>query len=376
MRACIVAAGLVATARASSFHEWARKHDLSHYTSDPRREALFNASAALVAAHDEKEHGYALALNKFAAQTPDEMRAIRGYAGHAREDEGAYYGAASKRDAAEARFPRSFPARASNRAPAELPKSVDWVAKGATTKVKNQGGCGSCWAFGGTEAIESSVFVETGELPTLSEQLYVSCMPNPDECGGTGGCRGAVPDLLFNFTMSDGGAMLEEDYPYTSGGGSDGKCKSEGKTRSAMIDGYVDVKRNDVEALMEAVAQQPIAIAVDASPWSLYQRGIFKASKCGVGLNHAVLLTGYGEEGGVPYWTVRNSWGEYWGENGYIRLERTPLGEDAPCAENKRPQDGVACKPYPKSQTVCGTCGILFDGNVPMGGHMIADDDA
>ena len=93
---------------------------------------------------------------------------------------------------------------------------MDWRTKGVTTPVKNQGGCGSCWAFSATEVFESAVAIQTGSLLTLSPQQLVSCAPNPDECGGSGGCQGSTQWLAFNYTIAAGGMTSEAQYPYTA----------------------------------------------------------------------------------------------------------------------------------------------------------------
>jgi cathepsin L len=240
----------------------------------------------------------------------------------------------------------------------EAPDSFDWVALGATTEVKNQGACGSCWAFAGTEAIESDVFLETGQLLTLAPQPYVDCVENPQECGGTGGCSGATCDLLFEYATHHG-ATLEQDYPYRA---NDGQCSS--YIAQASIQAWVDVAVNNETAHMEAVLLQPITISVAASPWALYFGGVFSYDECGTDINHAVLLVGYGTDPvGGDYWKVQNSWGPSWGENGFIRLQRSTQ-----CGIDTKPLDGTGCKGGPPEVTVCGTCGMYWDSVYPIGG--------
>ena len=111
--------------------------------------------------------------------------------------------------------------------PESLADAVDWRTtkspKGGPvlSAVKNQGGCGSCWAFSATESIEADIAIETGTLPILAPQEFVDCVPNPEQCGGTGGCQGATAELAFNYTMTKG-QILETDYKYT---GQTGQCK-------------------------------------------------------------------------------------------------------------------------------------------------------
>ena len=164
------------------------------------------------------------------------------------------------------------------------------------------GGCGSCWAFSATEVIESAVAIATGKLLTLAPQQMVSCAPNPDDCGGTGGCQGSVQWLGFNYTKSAGGLSLETDYPYM---GTTGTCKTSAIKPAAGVKGYVRLPANNYTALMNAVATiGPISISVDAS-WMDYEKGVY-SGPCGTTIDHAVVLVGYGTEQGKDYYLVRN----------------------------------------------------------------------
>eukprot|EP00930_Biecheleria_cincta_P087180 TRINITY_DN7642_c0_g3_i1.p1 TRINITY_DN7642_c0_g3~~TRINITY_DN7642_c0_g3_i1.p1 ORF type:complete len:365 (-),score=64.31 TRINITY_DN7642_c0_g3_i1:141-1235(-) len=248
------------------------------------------------------------------------------------------------------------------------PSAVDWRTKNAVTKVKNQGGCGSCWAFSATEGVESAYAVASGKLLDLSPQTYVNCVKNPSSCGGTGGCEGATMELAFNLTVQTGIA-LESDLPYA---GRDQKCSA--YKPAVKVKGYVKNPVNDAAALETAVAQKgPISITVAASPWQLYGGGVFQG--CSIKffgsnvLDHGVQLVGYTQD----YWIVRNSWGAMWGEKGYIRLSRKM---DNRTFTDKSPADGVACKPYPKTQTVGGECGLLFDTSYPTGAYSVTDEEA
>mmetsp|Transcript_5542 Transcript_5542/g.6898 ORF Transcript_5542/g.6898 Transcript_5542/m.6898 type:complete len:374 (-) Transcript_5542:116-1237(-) len=257
----------------------------------------------------------------------------------------------------------------------DLPESVDWRTQGVVTAVKNQGGCGSCWAFGATEALESHIAIETGLLFTLSEQEFVSCVENPDMCGGKGGCKGATPQLAFQYAM-DNGLVTQWEVPYTSYTKDVEECPLNTLTpkRVATISNYVDIATNSYIELMNAIAfQGPISLSVDASQWSSYSSGIFNGcDQVNPDLDHAVLLVGYGTDEALKmdYWLVRNSWGPAWGEQGYIRLARLS-NEDERCGLDLRPNDGSACRGVgPDNITVCGTCGILYDNSYPTGGSL------
>jgi len=242
----------------------------------------------------------------------------------------------------------------------ELPSSIDWRAKGACSPVKDQGGCGSCWAFSATEVLESHVQIATGKLLQLAPQELVDCAPNPDDCGGTGGCSGSTQWLGFNYTQHAGGLSLESSYSYV---GATQKCQKAKVKPAAGNKGYVRLPANNYTVLMNAVATLgPVAISLDAN-FMEYSSGVFSAS-CGAEIDHAVVLDGYGTEGGVDYYLVRNSWGADWGERGYIKIERRS-DDSTNCEVNTSPASGTECKPYPKTQTVCGLCGILSDSSYP-----------
>jgi len=200
-----------------------------------------------------------------------------------------------------------------------LPASVDWVAAGAVTPVKNQGSCGSCWSFSTTGALEGAYKLKYGTLESFSEQQLVSC----DDVDL--GCNGGWMDDAFDWTAKNGGLCTEAAYPYTSGAGKNAACVT-GCTANANVapKSHTDVTANSVTALMSAVAQQPVSIAIQANQaaFQSYSSGVL-TGRCGERLDHGVLAVGYGTENGVDYWLVKNSWGPDWGENGYIKIERS-----------------------------------------------------
>lgn len=202
-----------------------------------------------------------------------------------------------------------------------LPASVDWVSAGAVTPVKNQGNCGSCWSFSTTGALEGAYYIKYGTLLSFSEQELVSC-DNVDQ-----GCNGGWMDDAFTFVKKNGGITTEDQYPYTSGTtGQSGSCQTSGYTNNPDVapTSYTDVQTGSVDALMSAVAQQPVSIAIQANQltFQFYSSGVI-TSNCGQNLDHGVLLVGYGNESGIDYWKVKNSWGTSWGENGYVLIERS-----------------------------------------------------
>lgn len=195
--------------------------------------------------------------------------------------------------------------------------TVDWVAKGAVTEVKNQGSCGSCWSFSTTGSMEGAHFIQTGELVSLSEQNLVDCSHN-----GNLGCMGGMMDRAFTWTESHP-LETEADYPYQGWTPTKG-CRYDSAKGKVAVQSFVDVTPQNPDALKAAIAQGPVSVAVQANQkvFQRYTGGIITAD-CGDNLDHGVLAVGYGEENGTPYYKVKNSWGPDWGEEGYVRIAIT-----------------------------------------------------
>eukprot|EP00824_Muranothrix_gubernata_P018174 TRINITY_DN37089_c0_g1_i1.p1 TRINITY_DN37089_c0_g1~~TRINITY_DN37089_c0_g1_i1.p1 ORF type:complete len:361 (+),score=80.85 TRINITY_DN37089_c0_g1_i1:93-1085(+) len=215
--------------------------------------------------------------------------------------------------------------------------SVDWVKQGKVTRVKNQGDCGSCWAFSAIGSVESLHAIVTGQLVEFSEQMLLDCDTQDDAC------KGGLMDIAYKF-LEVTGIESEKDYPYKA---REMKCQKEKFNPVWHIGGYVDVGEYDNPALLNALSKQPIAIAIEADEFvfDFYRHGIIKWG-CGQNLDHGVLLVGAGEDDGVKYWKVKNSWGPSWGEDGYVRIKReTEKGKKSECGVSKQAS-------YPTPQVV------------------------
>jgi cathepsin L len=287
-----------------------------------------------------------------------------------------------------------------------LPISIQY---NRTTPIKNQGSCGSCWSFSSIAALEGHLALRTNAIDILSTQELISCVTNPNHCGGEGGCTGATAELAYEY-IATRGILRERSLPYEADdsitcplGGGDGtkdhdhetsnilpfantmlrhqnkKRKVEDDTKKntnndhdddndnddtsviAKIEGYAKVPSNNYKALMNAVAKHgPVVIAAAASSWSFYEGGVYSPTDSADAmnaniwdLNHGIVVEGYGtdKETGEDYWLVRNSWGGSWGEEGYIRLKRvdpdTLNDPDGDCGFDETPIDGVACELNP-----------------------------
>ncbi|CAF3720072.1 unnamed protein product [Adineta steineri] len=204
---------------------------------------------------------------------------------------------------------------------ASLPSSVDWRNQNVVEAVKDQGACGSCWAFSVAGAIGSAYAIKTGTLVSLSEQQLNDC----SGVVGNDGCNGGWPDNGFVYVINAGGIETESSYPYKA---VDQTCMFNATDIAVKVCDFVELPSGDEAALQQAVATiGPISVLVDASHSSfhLYESGVYNEPTCiqtMYHLDHAVLLIGYGTEGDNDYWLVKNSWGTSWGEQGYIKMTR------------------------------------------------------
>ena len=208
--------------------------------------------------------------------------------------------------------------------------TLDWREKGAVTEVKDQGMCGSCWSFSTTGSIEGASFLLTGTLTSISEQNLIDCDYTDL------GCNGGLMDDAFQYDENAGGLCSEADYPYKAVQ-SDVCMNNCTKVPGSHVSSFTDVEPNDVDKLMAAITQQPVSVAVEADTleFQMYSSGVFESESCGVNLDHAVLAVGYGSEGECcdkkDYFLVKNSWGESWGDEGYIKISRSGAEPEGMC---------------------------------------------
>eukprot|EP00948_MAST-09A_sp_MAST-9A-sp1_P000174 g174.t1 len=207
---------------------------------------------------------------------------------------------------------------------------LDWRQMGAVTPVKNQGSCGSCWAFSTTGSIEGAYFISTKSLRSLSEQQLVDCSTSNNGCGG-----GSFQNAM-QYVIRNNGLDSEEEYSYK---GFQLPCwVNATKRHVANISGFQSVPANNEAQMIAAVQRGPVSVAIEADQniFQSYSTGVISNVSCGTKLDHGVLIVGFTE----TYWIVKNSWGSAWGEDGYVKIAR--------------------------GESKSGICGILEDGVYPI----------
>jgi len=237
--------------------------------------------------------GVQYAVNKFADLTGTEFKQV--YASGAFPD----------------KYRQEISTRPSLRRNIQLPDSVDWRNKGAVTPVKDQGQCGSCWAFVATGVVEGLNFIKTGELLSFSEQQIVDCETD------NYGCQGGWPHLAIQYAAQNG-LELESDYPYTGYGT---ECKYDSSKALKANSGYQFVTPNSTNQLKAALVNSPVVVVIEADQdaFHFYKSGVI-ATGCGANLDFTALAVGYQKVGVLEAFIVKNDWGTDWGVDGYIYI--------------------------------------------------------
>jgi len=285
-----------------SFKLWLQKHDKDYGCDNEYayRLGVFRSNLQFVEEHNRLNLGYTVAMNKFADLTASEFASIyNGYRGIRTPSAHVY---------------KSNPLFS-------VADSVDWRTKGVVTGVKDQGQCGSCWAFSTTGSVEGAWAIKNGasKLVSVSEQQLVDCSGSY----GNYGCDGGLMDNAFQYIISNKGIDTEKNYPYTA---QDGNCQFQASDVASTLSSFTDVTSGSETDLTSAInTQGPISVAIDAghSSFQLYSGGVYYESSCSSSqLDHGVLAVGYGTDSGSDYYIVKNSWGSDWGSNGYILMSR------------------------------------------------------
>jgi cathepsin L len=262
------------------------------------RYAIFKRNVDFIHRHNEGNFSYSLGMNAFGDMSFDEFHSTH----------------TGLKPVKNSHLRSKNAPKPSNVAP---PTSVDWRKQGAVTPVKDQGMCGSCWAFSATGSIEGAWKIAKNPLASLSEQQLVDC----SSAQGNQGCNGGLMDQAFQYVMDNKGITSETKYPYTA---KDGDCKDPLPASVAKITSFTDVTANSDAAMQAAVAMGPVSVAIEADQevFQFYKSGVFDDPTCGDQLDHGVLAVGYDTQGKKGYWIVKNSWGDSWGNKGYILMAR------------------------------------------------------
>ncbi|KAK3431226.1 hypothetical protein EUGRSUZ_E02718 [Eucalyptus grandis] len=285
----------------AEFEQWMARHGRIYKDNleKPKRYGIFLETLRFIEDFNSKatNQSYKVGLNQFSDLTTEEF--VSRYTGFR----------------ATSRSSNSSAATTFKYSTTQVPDSLNWVEKGVVGSIKDQGECGSCWAFAATATVESMLAMKTGKLVDLSEQQLIDCSKQ------NVGCKWGWTYRAYEYIAQNHGMTYESNYPYS---GVEGPCNERAASIAvARLKGYEKIPMSE-DLVLQAVARQPVSVAIEgASPgFKQYSGGIFNGP-CGETSNHIVVIVGYGKTpDGVDYWLLKNSWGETWGEKGYMRMLR------------------------------------------------------
>mmetsp|Transcript_4101 Transcript_4101/g.8323 ORF Transcript_4101/g.8323 Transcript_4101/m.8323 type:complete len:375 (-) Transcript_4101:90-1214(-) len=300
------------------FDSWMTQHGISYPSQHEykHRFNVFRDNLAFIRKENQKGHKYTYGMTRFADLRHEEF--FRLMTSHINTN---FYDGI----------------QVANQLDSSIPESVDWRAS-SVTPVKDQGNCGSSWAFSAVASLEGFNQIMTGDLLNFSEQELVDCSSNYDSLG----CDGGWPSLALLYVRDNGGINLSAGYPYKAEEGTchrkspnqESQADAKGSTSKDVTFSKVPVplrkvyktRFNSAAAIKTYAARVPLSAAVDASTWQFYTGGVLSDLDCGRSVNHAVTIVGYTQS----EWIIKNSWGTGWGEEGYIRLDMTST-HTGPC---------------------------------------------
>jgi len=267
---------------------------------DAAREQIFNSNVAYIESENAKDNTFTLGVNMFTHLSLEEFQAqfTGGKGGSALGSDDAHLGELEVKT--------------------DIASDVDWSTDSSVVNpVKDQGQCGSCWAFSAVGTVESAYALAAGKLGSYAEQQLVDC----DTTGGSQGCNGGFNQYGISY-IGQTGIASESSYPYKA---TDGTCRASSVSKelaAGTVAGYQSVGKNNA-ALQSALNSSPVSITVDAdNSWQSYRSGVLSKS-CGLfgQIDHAVIAVGY--DSSADTFKIRNSWGASWGEAGYVRISNS-----------------------------------------------------
>ena len=291
----------------ATFENWKIENNKYYKNAceDHHRFTIFSHNLHKINEHNSQNNTYTLGLNIFSDLTLEEFR--------------------SKFINTHTNFNKNTLCQEYTTKNISTPDFVDWrTVENVVSPVKNQGACGSCWAFSTVESLESLYSIKTNTSVLLSPQELVDCSSS----FGNNGCNGGLMTSSFEYVIENNGLCTNDDIPYVA---TDAVCDlSNCKMKYANIHNCYTINRGDQLAMKEVSSLQPISVAIEADTFlfQFYSDGIITGQDCGQNIDHAVVVVGYGTQNNLDYWIVRNSWGESWGKNGYVLIQKSNVNND------------------------------------------------